>query len=291
MDKLIQMMLTAFANNFTFYLKAHNFHWTVMGPDFPEHHEFLGDVYESAQKQIDEYAEQLRRIGAFPQGDFRNIVNNASLSDPPSDSGDVMAMYQSLLDDSEAIVASLQDTYDEAGTVREYGLQNFLADEIDRHRKLQWMLKATLVPEEAISVSEVDVEEIQLGQATSPEGCPIATQDIGVNLENRQTAIDTANYGPLNPMEPNRVFWMRLADKWSVTQAEAQKSRCGNCAAFNQTTKVLDCIDQGLAAGGATGDEWDTVDAGDLGYCEAFDFKCASSRVCDAWIVGGPIVD
>jgi hypothetical protein len=26
----------------------------------------------------------------------------------------------------------------------------------------------------------------------------------------------------------------------------------------------------------------------DLGYCEIFDFKCAASRTCDAWVVGGP---
>lgn len=145
MDQLIQMMLQAFANNFTFYLKAHNFHWNVAGPDFPEHHKFLNEIYDNAQDQIDEYAEQLRRIGAFPQGDFRNIVNNATLADPADTSGDVMAMYQQLLDDSETIVAALQDTYDEAGVQREYGLQNFLADEIDSHRKLQWMLKSTLV--------------------------------------------------------------------------------------------------------------------------------------------------
>jgi hypothetical protein len=25
-----------------------------------------------------------------------------------------------------------------------------------------------------------------------------------------------------------------------------------------------------------------------LGYCEIFDFKCAASRTCDAWVVGGP---
>jgi hypothetical protein len=27
------------------------------------------------------------------------------------------------------------------------------------------------------------------------------------------------------------------------------------------------------------------IDAGDLGYCEIFDFKCASSRTCSAWVV------
>ena len=30
-------------------------------------------------------------------------------------------------------------------------------------------------------------------------GCPIATQDIDVNLENRQKAIDEYDYGPLDP--------------------------------------------------------------------------------------------
>jgi hypothetical protein len=142
-------------------------------------------------------------------------------------------------------------------------------------------------------MAEGDVEEyMDMEEAAMPaEGCPPATQDIELNLANRQTAIDTANYGPLNPNRPNQTFWMRLADKWSVSVEEAQQSRCGNCAAFNMTSKIESCIETGLAAGGATGDEWDTVAAGELGYCEAFDFKCASNRTCDAWVVGGPITD
>ena len=43
--------------------------------------------------------------------------------------------------------------------------------------------------------------------------------------------------------------------------------------------------------GGNPKDAFDTIDAGELGYCEAFDFKCAASRTCDAWVIGGPIVD
>ena len=129
----------------------------------------------------------------------------------------------------------------------------------------------------------------------SPQGigaCPPATQDISVNLKNRQTAITKANYGPLNPAQPNRTFWMAKAKMFGTTIQEAKTSLCGNCAAFNQTQKILDCIDVGLASGGSgTADAWATVEAGNLGYCEAFDFKCASSRTCDAWIAGGPITD
>ena len=147
MDKLIQLMLTAFGNNFTYYLKSHNFHWTVMGPDFKANHEFLKEIYEDAQDSIDDYAEQLRRIGAFPKGDYRDIVNNSQLQDPQGDLFDPITMYEVLLGDSAILVATLQDAYDEAGVQREYGLQNFLADRIDAHRKQQWMLTSTVVPE------------------------------------------------------------------------------------------------------------------------------------------------
>jgi hypothetical protein len=51
---------------------------------------------------------------------------------------------------------------------------------------------------------------------------------------------------------------------------------------------MLDCIDKGM---GEDADAWDVIEAGDLGYCEVFHFKCASKRTCSAWIVGGPITD
>ena len=118
--------------------------------------------------------------------------------------------------------------------------------------------------------------------------CPIATQDIPVNLKNRQNAIDNGGYGPLNPTQANNAFWKKKASRWNVTIGESKKQTCGNCAAFIRTPRMLDCIDKGL--GNEKGDTaWDVIDAGELGYCESFDFKCASSRTCDAWIVGGPI--
>ncbi len=37
--------------------------------------------------------------------------------------------------------------------------------------------------------------------------CPIATQDIHVNLKNRQHGIDEYHYGPL---DPNQILQMKL---------------------------------------------------------------------------------
>ena len=132
--------------------------------------------------------------------------------------------------------------------------------------------------------------EIQ-SQEKSGEACPVATGDVSVNIENRQKGVDKANYGPMNPNEPNAGYWREISKVWRNSPEQAKKSRCGNCAAFIQTPKMLACIESGLEMGDSEMDAWEVIDAGDLGYCEDFDFKCASKRTCEAWISGGPITE
>lgn len=115
--------------------------------------------------------------------------------------------------------------------------------------------------------------------------CPVATQDITVNLKNRAKAITAAKYGPENPALQNTKFWANKANQWDVSVADAKKSRCGNCAVFVVSDKMKNCIAQGI---GNEADPWGAIELADLGYCEIFDFKCAAQRTCDAWVVGGP---
>lgn len=148
------------------------------------------------------------------------------------------------------------------------------------------------MPKGTINDIVIGDSTIALTAAVDAETCPPATQDIVLNIKNRQNAIDNVGYGPLNPAEPNDEFWQGKADRWSVTPDEAKKSVCGNCAAFIKTSKMLECIAGGLQEGDKNvQDSYDVVVAGDLGYCEALDFKCAASRTCDAWIAGGPVTD
>ena len=136
----------------------------------------------------------------------------------------------------------------------------------------------------------VKVEDSQITAAVEPDACPVATQDIELNLKNRQNAIDNVGYGPLNPKEPNDEFWQEKADKWKTTAEEAKTSVCGNCVFFVRTPKMLDCISTGLQQGDSSAVDADAaIGQADLGYCEALDFKCAASRTCNAWAVGGPI--
>ena len=120
--------------------------------------------------------------------------------------------------------------------------------------------------------------------------CPIATHDIKENLKNRDWAFKNVGYGPANPEEPNEIFWADKAKEWNTTTEQAKTMRCGNCSAFIQTSEMMDCIRKGIDAD-ESGYAEDVVDSAGLGYCELFDFKCAASRNCNAWLVGGPITD
>lgn len=111
-----------------------------------------------------------------------------------------------------------------------------------------------------------------------------AIDDVHVNLENRNHAIDEYGYGPMNPNEDSTDFWKQKAKLWKNTVEEAKKSRCGNCAAFNQSKEIIKRIADALGPAGEK-----ITEMSGLGYCEMFHFKCAASRTCDAWLVNGPI--
>lgn len=121
--------------------------------------------------------------------------------------------------------------------------------------------------------------------------CPPATQDISLNLANRQICVDKANYGPANPELDNPDFWLQKANLFKTSIEEAKTMRCKNCAAFIIKDKMRQCIEKGIASESISEEDIavEIVDSANLGYCELFDFKCAGDRTCDAWITGGPI--
>lgn len=139
-----------------------------------------------------------------------------------------------------------------------------------------------------------EIEKEQKGE--DQYQCPSATYDIKVNLKNRNWAFANVGYGPANPNDEknNEAFWIRKTIIWATNMDEAMGMRCGNCAAFIVTSQMIDCIKTGIEAKNPaeeSGYDEDVIDAAQLGFCELFHFKCAGTRVCDAWLVGGPIND
>ena len=148
MNELIALLQSALANNFALYTESHQNHWAVAGPDFPQYHEFLKNIYEDAQSATDTYGERLRQLGAYPGLNPDQIEVNRRVPEAIEIDGpaliDPVEIFQQLNAWIEIIIATLQDAFDAATSVREYGIQNFLADRIDVHKQQQWMIDSIL---------------------------------------------------------------------------------------------------------------------------------------------------
>ena len=143
MDELHKSLKIAFASEFSFYLKAHNFHWNVTGPFFSQLHDLFGKIYQEVYGSIDQFAEEIRSSGAFVPASFSRFSMLTAINDETDilDDGD---MIQELLVDSDKMVKILKLCFDIATRHGEDGLANFLAERMDAHRKHSWMLRATI---------------------------------------------------------------------------------------------------------------------------------------------------
>lgn len=143
MDELIKALKIAFATEFSFYLKAHYFHWNVEGPNFKEYHDLFGTIYEEVYNSIDDFAENIRKLNAYTPGSFTRLSMLTQINDE-IDIPSAENMVSELLTDSDKSVQVFKMVYDIAEEYGEHGLSNFLAERMDAHRKHSWMLRSIL---------------------------------------------------------------------------------------------------------------------------------------------------
>jgi starvation-inducible DNA-binding protein len=143
MEELQKAAKIGFASEFSFYLKAHNFHWNVEGSDFLEYHDLFGKIYEEVYGSIDDFAEKIRALGAYVPASFSAF---SMLSQIPDENQLLIKeqMVGELLQDNEKLIKVLKLVYDLAERSGEHGFSNFLAERMDAHRKHSWMLRSSL---------------------------------------------------------------------------------------------------------------------------------------------------
>jgi hypothetical protein len=74
MEELIQATKILLANHYSFYLKAHYYHWNITGPNFPQYHEFLENIYTEVYGVVDKIAEEIRAMDAYAPGSFQRFI-------------------------------------------------------------------------------------------------------------------------------------------------------------------------------------------------------------------------
>jgi hypothetical protein len=113
-----------------------------------------------------------------------------------------------------------------------------------------------------------------MGRIVTPK--IVSTAENKVNL---QRVVDNWNLGP-DKASPkpgaNPEFWGGLAEIWGISEGEARRQLCANCAYFDNTPEMMRAMEK------IPFDRLD-ADGGGRGYCHKFDFICHNLRSCQAW--------
>ena len=140
---LIDELKKVHADAFTFYLKAHFYHWNIEGPDFPQYHDFLQNLYQEVFASIDSLAELIRTLDSYAPGTLTRLKELTTIEET-DDVPDAKTMMTRLLQENNILRASLLTAYKTADTTGEVGISNFLQDRIQAHEKHSWMLRSIL---------------------------------------------------------------------------------------------------------------------------------------------------
>lgn len=139
--ELVEKSKEVLANTFVLYMKAHGYHWNVVGSDFPQLHDFFGEFYEEVHGAVDDLAEHIRQLDAFAPGTLKRLLEVSTLEEddkvPPPNK-----MITNLLDANEKVLNTVVEAYELAEQEKMFGYSNFLQDRISAHSKHRWMLKS-----------------------------------------------------------------------------------------------------------------------------------------------------
>jgi len=140
---LLDELKKVHADAFTFYLKAHYYHWNVEGPNFPQYHVFLQNLYQEVFNSIDTLAELIRTLDSYAPGTLTRLKELTTIEETDDIPND-LTMMSRLLMENNIVRASLLTAYRTAETSGEIGISNFLQDRIQAHEKHAWMLRSIL---------------------------------------------------------------------------------------------------------------------------------------------------
>lgn len=142
MDELVAALKVYLGNAYQMYFHAHSFHWNVEGINFPQYHDFLGDIYEEVYGTVDDIAENIRKLGEYAPSNFTQLLAASSISETSIRGNSVPSMLQSLDAANNEVMTSIRTAYKLAEGAGEIGLSNFLQDRYDQHAKLRWKIRS-----------------------------------------------------------------------------------------------------------------------------------------------------
>jgi starvation-inducible DNA-binding protein len=140
---LTEVLNTQIANWSLLYIKLHNYHWYVKGPQFFTLHTKFEELYNEAALHVDNLAERLLALRGQPVATMKEILAKASLQEA-SGSENAEQMVQAIVNDFGTIVQELREGMsiaEEAGDETTGDMLLAIHSGLEKH---VWMLESFL---------------------------------------------------------------------------------------------------------------------------------------------------
>lgn len=125
------------------YVKLHNFHWYVTGPNFFTLHVKFEELYKEAALYFDELAERLLAIGGKPLATMSEYLEVSSIKEPTKEMT-AEDMVENLVQDFEAVIGELKEGMALAQEQDDETTADLLLKIHQSLEKHTWMLKSFL---------------------------------------------------------------------------------------------------------------------------------------------------
>ena len=131
------------ADEYTLYLKTHNFHWNVVGPMFNTLHLMFETHYNESALAVDLVAERIRALGFPAPGTYKQY---AALSSIEESDGipEAMDMVRELVKGHEACAKTARGVFPAAEAGSDEASADLLTQRMQAHEKTAWMLRSLL---------------------------------------------------------------------------------------------------------------------------------------------------
>lgn len=132
------------ANVAVSYVKLHNLHWNVVGPQFKAVHEYLESIYDAYAAVLDAVAELLKMQDEMPLSRMSDYLAAASIKEIEAKEYSVEESIQIVLADMEEMKAQAADIRALADEDDNFPVANMMEDNLAEYSKNIWFLKSML---------------------------------------------------------------------------------------------------------------------------------------------------
>ncbi|MFC4350688.1 Dps family protein [Fodinicurvata halophila] len=131
------------ADSYTLYLKTHNFHWNVSGPQFSALHNLFEEQYKELAAAVDEIAERIRALGHTAPGSYKAFSQLKSIEEA-EDVPDSKTMLRQLAEDNETVARTARSVFPATESATDEATADLLTQRLAAHEKAAWMLRSHL---------------------------------------------------------------------------------------------------------------------------------------------------